>query len=73
MGFEHAIPTFEHINAYRERYGLEPYPTKPVRVDSRIRHAFELIAKADTVVLLTCEEVLDIIGRAINGELETEA
>jgi hypothetical protein len=51
--------------------GLEPYPTKQPRVDSRIRHAFEMIAKADTVVLLTCEEVMDIIGRAFNGEFES--
>ncbi len=64
------FPTFEHINAYRERMGLPPYPTKPLRVDSRIRHAFELIAKADTVTLLTPEEVLGIIERAINGEFE---
>lgn len=69
-GFEFAVPTFEHINTYRERMGLAPYPTKPVQVDSRIRCAFELIAKADSVTLLTPEEVLDIIGRAINGEFE---
>ena len=31
--FAHAIPTDEHINEYRKRYDLDPYPTKPEKED----------------------------------------
>lgn len=66
--FDYAIPTFEHINKYRERAGLEPYPTKPLQADFRIRNAFDRIKAADTVVLLTVDEVNDIITQALNEE-----
>jgi hypothetical protein len=44
-------------------------PTRGLR-ERRLRYAEELIARADTVTLLTCEEVTAVRERAMAGEFD---
>lgn len=38
----------------------------------RLKYADEIIAKLDTVILTTCEEVTDIRKRALAGEFDLQ-
>lgn len=43
-----------------------------IRKERRLKYADEIIAKLDTVILTTCEEVTDIRKRALAGEFDLQ-
>lgn len=54
------------------KFGIDVDALREEQNKRRLKYADEIIAKLDTVILTTCEEVTDIRKRALAGEFDLQ-